>query len=114
MVTVMVAIAMVVGPLPVSDAGLHAASTGRPEQVKVMAEKPLEATIPIVVAPDAPGVAIVTEFGPDAMKKPGVIVKVCDGEVLARKLRSPPGAYVAEMLCDPASKLTPLGFAVLP
>jgi hypothetical protein len=77
-VTVMVAVAMVVGPLPVTEAGLQVASAGSPEQVKVMAEKPLEARIPIIVVPDPPGVAMVTEFGLDATKNPGWILNVTD------------------------------------
>ncbi|SRR5258707_980170 len=111
---VMVAVAMVVGPLPMTEAGLQLASAGRPEQVKLTAEKPVDARIPIVVVADAPGLEMVTAAGLDATKNPGVIVKLCDGEALARKLTSPPGAYAAEMLCVPASKLTPLGLAAFP
>src|SRR5258708_3914189 len=111
---VMVAVAMVVGPLPMTEAGLQLASAGRPEQVKLTAEKPVDATIPIVVVADTPGLEMVTDVGLDTTKKPGVIVKLCDEEALAKKLRSPPGAYAAEMLCEPASKLTPLGLTALP
>jgi len=75
---VMVAVAMVVGPLPVTEAGLQLASAGRPEQVKVMAEKPVDARIPIVVVPDAPGLEMVTAVGLVATTNPGVIVNVTD------------------------------------
>ncbi len=78
MLMVMVAVATVVGPLAVTEAGLQVASAGRPAQVKVMAEKPVDARTPIVVDPVAPGLKIVTEAGLLATKNPGVIVKVTD------------------------------------
>ena len=78
MLMVIVAIATVVGPLPVTEAGLQVASAGSPEQVKVMAEKPVDARIPIVVVADAPGLEMVTAVGRDATKNPGWIVNVTD------------------------------------
>ena len=78
MVIVMVAIATVVGPVPLTEAGLQVVSAGKPAHVKVIAEKPVDARTPIVVDPVPPGLKIVTEAGLVATKNPGAIVKVTD------------------------------------
>jgi hypothetical protein len=75
---VMVAVATVVGPPPVTEAGLQPASAGKPEHVKLIAENPVDARIPMVVVADAPGLEMVTEVGLVATKNPGVIAKVTD------------------------------------
>ena len=90
MVTVIVTGTTVVGPFPVPDP-LQAASAGKPVQVKLTAVvKPVEATMPTVVVPEAPGLAMVMFPGLDTAAKPGVTAKLTDAVLLlVVKLASP-------------------------
>jgi hypothetical protein len=83
----MLVFTIVLGPLPLADVGLQAASAGKPEQVKETAVvKPVEAMMPTVVVPEMPGLVTLTFVGPETPAKPGCIVKVT-GWVLLLKLK---------------------------
>jgi hypothetical protein len=90
-VTVMLVVTTVVGPLPVAGVETQAASAGKPEQVKLTAvAKPVEAMMPTVLVPDSPGLVIVTFVGPDTPANPGWIVNVTGcALLLLLKLGSP-------------------------
>jgi hypothetical protein len=90
--TLIVAVVTVLGPLPVAAAELQEAPVGNPEeQVKLTGVvKPVDVRNPTLVEPEPPGLAMVTLAKPSTATKPGWIVKVI-GEVLllAWKLASP-------------------------
>jgi len=89
-VTVIVPFTTVLGPLPVTGDEVQVASAGSPAQLKLTGPKFVEAMIPMVVLPDAPGLLIVTFDGPETATKPGEMVKVVGVVlVLSRKLLSP-------------------------
>lgn len=90
-VTVMVPVTMLFGPLPVIEVGVQAAPAGKPVQVTaIVVVKPVEAIMPRVVAPDPPGAAMVTLARPETAVKPGWIVKATGCELLLLlKLASP-------------------------
>jgi hypothetical protein len=87
----MLVFTIVLGPLPLADVGLQAASAGKPEQVKETAVvKPVEAMMPTVVVPEMPGLVTLTLVGPDTPSKPGCMVKVTGWLLLLKlKLGSP-------------------------
>ena len=91
MVTVMVAFTIVFGPLPVTGVEVQAASAGKPLQEKLIcAVRPVEARMPTVLVPDAPGLVMLTFVGPETSTKPGWIVKVTGAVLLlGLKLGSP-------------------------
>src|ERR1700733_10664139 len=111
----MLVLTIALGPLPLADVGLQAASAGKPEQVKETAVvKPVEAMMPTVVVPEMPGLVTLTSVGPANPAKPGCMGKVAGGVLLLKlKLGSP--AQLPEMLWLAASKLiTPAPIEVLP
>jgi hypothetical protein len=88
---VIVATTTVFGPCPDIGVEEQVASAGKPVHEKLIAlVKLLEAINPMLVAPDPPGVLMVTLVGPETAKNPGRIVNVT-GVVLelAEKLGSP-------------------------
>lgn len=89
--TVIVPVTTLFGPFPVIEVGLQVVSAGKPLQVAVTAAvKPVEATMPTVVVPDPPGLAILTFAKPETAVNPGSIVKVTGAVlVLGLKLLSP-------------------------
>src|SRR5208283_4721888 len=89
-VTVSVTETTLVGPLPDPDP-LQVLSAGKPVQVRLTAVvKRVEATIPTVVVPEAPGAEIVMFPGVETTAKPGVIMKLTGAVLLlALKLASP-------------------------
>jgi len=66
------------------------ASVGKPLQVKLIAGKLLDATIPTVVDPDCPGAVIDTSVGAATSTKPGWITNATGAVLLlGLKLASP-------------------------
>jgi hypothetical protein len=88
---VRVAETTVVGPCPLIDVEVHVASTGRPLHDTVIAVvKPVDAMIPTVLVPLAPGALMLTFVGPETNANPGCTVNVTGAVLLlALKLRSP-------------------------
>ena len=74
-VTVIVPLTTVFGPLPVAGEEVQVVSAGSPPQLKVTWPKFVDVMIPTVVLPEAPGLLIVMFDGLETSAKPGEIVK---------------------------------------